>query len=254
MSEENTDSLEVEDQSSPEDATPDDGNQAAAEGESSFLDDYDLGEVPDDVRPVAEATIKRLNAAYTRKRQEDAQAVRDTQQAQTIVDGLLDPDRAPAILQALGLQVPAPDQGDDLGPEFDDPIERIEGLEAKLAERDEVSAAERRIQAENAYVTEQITTLESKLGVEFDDEEVALLYLLADENRDQQGAPDVEAANRLLDAAVAARTTRAAKPRPRVPRRPGQGRAGERQVDLDDPEKRLEAGIAAAMAVRASSD
>lgn len=242
-------------QPSPDDATPEDGNQAADEGsESSFLDDYDLGEVPEEAKPVAEAAIKRLNAAYTRKTQADAQVLRDAEQAQMIVDGLMDPDRAPAIAQALGIQIPAP--GGKVEPdefEFEDPIERIEALEQKLDQQSQVSAAEKRVQAENAYVTEQVESLETKLGVEFVDEEVELLYLLADENRDQNGAPDIEAANRLFDAAVAARHARASKPRPRAPRRPGQGSAAERKVDLDDPEKRLEAGIAAAQATLASS-
>jgi hypothetical protein len=245
------------DQPSPDDADSQvENNGDDAGDEASFLDAYDLGEVTDpQARATAEAYIKRVGAGYTRQRQQDTQAVRKAKEAEAILDGLLDPERQTGVAQALGLTLAQAEAlTDDFADEFVDPNDRIDALEQQLSQQQEVTAAERRAQAENAYVTEQVQTLESKLGAEFVDEEVEALYLFADENRDEKGAPDVEAANRLLDAVVAARMARASKPRPRAPRRPGQGSAGERQVDLDDPEKRLEAGLAAARSVLASSE
>jgi hypothetical protein len=245
--------LDLEDQPSSEDPTLDDENQGDDEGtESSFLDDYDLGDVPEEARPVAEAAIKRLNAAYTRQRQQDAQVVRDAQQSQQIVDGLLDPQTRTGVAEALGLELTQEEEA-ELDDEFGvDPNERIDALEQRLAQKEQLSAAEARTQAENGYVTEQIAGLEQKLGSEFSDEEIELLYLLADEHRDQKGAPDVESAYRILDAVGAGKRAKP-KPKPKV-RRMGGGSAGERQADLSDEEERKEVMLAAWRAAKASSE
>lgn len=240
------------DQPSPDDEHSQTGNQPGGEEEEvpDFLSTYDLGDVPEEARPVAEAAVKRLQAAYTKQRQEDTQAVREAQQAQLIVDGLADPQRAPAILDALGIAPGAEEEEeDDL---FADPNDRIDALEAELAQRDELVQAESRVRAENAHVTQQIESLEDELGAEFTDEEIGLLYMLADENRDAQGNPDVKAAHTVLDAVASTAQQRLIASKKRAPRRMGRGAAADRQVDLTNPEKRRAAMEEAAAAARAS--
>lgn len=252
LNDELEDEEEGEDQSSLDDEHPQDGDQPDDEdAEASFLDAYDLGEVPEEARPVAEAAVKRLQAAYTKQRQSDTEAVREAQQAQLIVDGLADPQRAPAILQALGVSTEIGEEEDDEFA-FADPNDRIDALEAELRQRDQLAEAEGRVQAENALVTEQIEALEDELQAEFTDEEVGLLYMYASEYRDAQGNPDVKAAHKVLDAIAATAQQRLIKSKGRAPRRMGKGAVADRQVDRDNPQERRAAMERAAAAARAS--
>lgn len=227
-------------------------------GESSFLDDYDLGGVPEAAQPAVEAWVKNLQAGYTRQRQADTQAVREAEQAQSIIDGLVNPATRANVAQALGLEL-APEEEEELDDEFDFRDPRVDDLLAKQQQSEQLSAARERIGLENQYVTEQIEGLEDKLGLSedagtaFSDEELSLLYLLADENRDQKGVPSVEAAYRILAAAGSSYRVRATKVRPKPPRRLGGGGAGEQTVDLSDPEARVEAMARAGAAAMASS-
>lgn len=250
------------DQPSPEaiDSPENNGGGEGSQQESSFLDDYDLGEVSDEARPAVEAYVKRLSAGYTRQRQQDAQVVRSAQDAQLIVDALMDPERRGPVAEMLGLDL-SPQEEEDLEEEFDFRDPRVDALLAQQQQDREVSAAEERVKAENAYVTEQIEGLEGRLQrdladpkFEFSDEELEALYLFADEHRNEQGAPDVEAAFRLLEALGGSYHQRASKPRPRPPRRVGGGGAGEQTVDLSDEEKRQEVMARAGAIARASSE
>lgn len=247
--------------SSGDEHSPNEENQPTdGDEESSFLDDYDLGDVPEEARPVAEAAVKRLQSAYTKQRQQDTQAVREASEAQSVVEALTDPQRAPAVLQAL-----YPDQArailDAFGPEagaeeefaFDDPNDRIDALEAQLRQRDEVAQAEDRVRAENAFVTEQINALEDELGTEFTEDEIGLLYMYADEYRDARNRPDVKAAHKVLDGIVATAQQRLIKSKGRAPRRMVKGAAADRQVDLSNPEQRRAAMEQAFAAAQASS-
>jgi hypothetical protein len=244
-----------ENQPSPDDEHSPDGNQQVDEGDEvpDFLGTYDLGDVPEEAKPVAEAAVKRLTAAYTKQRQEDTQAVREAQDAQRIVDALADPQRAPAILQALGVSTGFEEEEDDEFA-FEDPNDRIDALHAEIRQRDEIAQAESRVREENAYVTQQIESLEDKLQTEFTEEEISLLYMLADENRDAQGNPDVKAAHTMLDALAATANQRLIKAKSRAPRAMGKGTVGDRQVDLNDPKARRKLMEAAADAARVSSE
>lgn len=247
---------------SPDGGHSPDGNQAGGEEpESSFLDDYDLGDVPAEARPTAEAAVKRLNAAYTKRRQQDAQVVREAEQSQLIVNGLLNPETQAAVAEKLGLQLAQEEAEAELeDDEFDFRDPRVDGLLAQQEQDRQVTAAVERERAENTYVTEQISKIETRLqkeysnpNIEFSDEEIELLYLLADEHRDQNNVPDVESAYRILDSAGASIGARGPKPRRQAPRRVGGGKAGEQTVDLSDEEARQEAMAAAGAAARASA-
>lgn len=246
---------EDEVQPSPDDEHSPDGNQPGGEEEevsADFLDTYDLGDVPEEARPVAEAAVKRLQSAYTKQRQQDTQAVREAQQAQLIVDGLADPLRAPAILQALGVNPTGEFDEEEDDEFFADPNDRVDALEAQLAQRDQIAQAEERARAENTQVTQQIEKLEDDLQTEFTDDEIGLLYMYADEYRDAGGNPDVAAAHKVLDAIASTAQQRLIKAKGRAPRRMGKGAVADRQVDLNNPEKRRAAMERAAESARAS--
>jgi hypothetical protein len=249
--------LEDEDQPSLDEPTLEE-NQGDDEGETaSFLDAYDLGDVPEEARPVAEATIKRLNAAYTRQRQEDTQVVREAQQAEQILDGLLDPQRRDGVAKALGLELTQREE-EELDDEFELRDPRVDQLKAEWDQERQVTAAEKRVAAENAFVTEEVEKLQGKLDREFSDEELDVLLALSfsDQYRDERGVPSVESAFRVLDAAIAggkAAPKPKPKPKPKA-RRMGGGSAGERTVDLSDPEARKEVMLAAWRHAKASSE
>jgi len=241
----------------PDDEHPQNGDQPGAEEEEvpDFLGAYDLGDVPPEARPVAEATVKRLTAAYTKQRQEDTQAVRNAQAWQEVVEGLQDPELAPGIAQRLGLQLgDVEDDEIDLGFEDHDPHERIDLLEGQLAERDQLDQARQLVAQENNSVADQLEELEKTLDMDFSEEEVANLYMLADEHRNAQGEPDLKAALKVHEGTVAAAQQRIAKAKLKAPLRMARGRAGTRQVDLkkETPEERKERMAAAVDAVAAS--
>jgi hypothetical protein len=259
MSDEYTGTPESEEQPSHDGAdSQHENNGGGEEPLASFLDAYDLGEVDDpQARAVAESFVKRVNAGYTRQRQEDTQAIRDAQQAQTIVDGLMDPRSQAEVARLLGLQLAQEEADDELDEDFELRDPRYDALKAEFDQDRSVRLAEQRQQLENQYITGEVWAIEQELGVEFSEDELDALEALVEQVRDQNGAPDVRGAFRILDAAGSAYHTRASKPRPpkpRAPRRPGGGSAGERTVDLSDPEARREVMLAAARHLRASSE
>ncbi len=239
----------------PDTGTEEGGDQPGGDEAEAFTDAYNPDELPDEVRPVYEAAYKRLQSDYTKKRQTDAEQVREAQAAQRIVEGLQDPQTAPAILQAIGVPLGEEDDEFDLS-EFEetDPNERITALEQQLAQRDELSQQQAAVQAENQYVGEQIAALEDELDVEFTDDEIGLLYIYADEHRDEQNAPDVKAAHKVLDNIATVAQQRLVKGKLKAPRRVGQGAAADRKVERKDPKQRLKAMEEAADAVRASAE
>ncbi|HEX6456237.1 MAG TPA: hypothetical protein VF009_06925 [Solirubrobacterales bacterium] len=239
---------------SPEPGAEVGGDQPGGEEPEAFTDAYNPDDLPDEVRPVYEAAYKRLQSDYTKKRQTDAEQVREAQAAQRIVEGLQDPQRAPAILQALEVPTGEEDEFDLSEFEEPDPNERINLLEAQLAQQAEMSQQQAAVQAENRYVGEQIAALEDELDVEFTDDEIGLLYMYADEYRDENNAPDVKAAHRVLDAIATTAQQRLVKGKAGAPRRMGQGTAARTKVDLKDPNQRLKAMEEAADATRASAE
>jgi len=222
----------------------------------SFLDEYDLGEVPEEGREAVEAHIKRISGAYTRQRQQDTQAIRDAKQHEEIVQGLLNPQTQASVAQALGLP---------LGQEYEDALyeddefgvdpavqEQLDAMRGELSQRDELAAAAEAEQAENLQIAEGLEQIERQTGTELTDEEVDVLTALAEEHPDENGVPDVQAGFRALDAIVAGRIQgmRTRKP----PRRTGSGGPGNPKVDLNDPDQQMEAMEAAVAAARASGE
>lgn len=224
--------------------------------EDSFTESYDPASVPAEVRPQLEAAYNLMRADYTRKRQADAESVREAQQAMTILEGLQDPERAPEILRILGIDVnPQGPQQDPFEDSYDyvDPNERIDQLQAQLAQRDEYAQMQAAEEAEDAYVAEQIESLEGQLNRQFSDEEIGLLYLYADQNRDVNGIPDVQAASALLDGVFATRQKEMLSPKANAPRTPGQGRAASRNIDTSTEEGMLKLAEQVAEEAMASS-
>jgi len=234
-------------------------DQPVTTDEESFTDSYDPESVPEELRPQLELAYKQLQGDYTKKRQSDSATVKEAEQARQIVQGLQDPERAPEILRILGWDLDEEDE-DTNDYEQDgplDPNDRIDALEAQLTEREQLAQQQQQLaeaqqaeEAEDLYVAEQIDSLESSLKREFSQDEVNLLYLYADEYRDETGRPNVNAAHTVLDGIIASRQKEMLTPKASAPRQLSQGQPAARQLDHSTEEGRMKAmEQAAAMAM-----
>ncbi len=254
---------ENEETQPPPEGDPAGGEEKPAEDNAneeipSFLDEYDLGEVPDEGREVVEAYIKRIGGAYTRQRQEDTKVVREARQYQEVVEGLMNPQTRAQVAHELG--IPLAQAEEEFGgfddDEFfeDDPMTQIGELRTELQRRDEAAEAERAVEEENVQIANGIEALERQQGVEFSDEEIDLLTMYAEEFRDGDDNPDVAAAYKVFDAVVSGRLQQMTKRKSEVPRRMGRGAAASKKVDLTDEAQQLDAMERAVAAARASRE
>lgn len=254
-----------EDQPSP-DENPEGAAEAPdnpAEESPSFLDEYNVGEIADpEARAVAESYVKRVGGAYTRQRQADSQTVQEAQQYEEIVQGLMDPAKAPAIAEALGIDLGQAEEtfpgGEDFGFDEADPNEIAAALrqefQGALSQRDQALEAQQVEQAETVHIAEGIERLEDKSGLNFSEEEIDYLSEQAERIRDGQGNPDVGAAFRLLESLASNAQNRLIKRKTGVPRRMGKGVPANEKVDLTDETQRRAAMAQAAAVYRASGE
>lgn len=236
----------------------DDPNQPGGEEES--FTDFDLDSLEGDARQAAEAAQRRMQADYTRKTQELSQRGQEAAQYQAIVDGLFDPERAPEILRILGIEAGSGSEEDDLLTEddlygsdktqqqLDEMREQIQARDAALEEREITDQ-------EDQQIAEQIESWESSQDEQLSKDEIAFVYLYADELRDEQGQPNVKAAIDLLEGIVANRQQQwiASK---KAPRRVAPGKSASRQVDLpnETTEDRVKRMAEAAEAARGTAE
>lgn len=252
---EDDDETGTDDEPNPDGDHSQDGNQGADEETESFTD-FDLDSLPPEARAAAEAAEKRMQADYTRKTQELSEKSREAAQFQAIVEGLEDPQRAPEILRILGVTPQEEDEwlaGDEeFGP---DPNERIDQLERALVEREQVLESRQIQETEDQSIAEQIEAWENEHDEQFSKQEIAFLYLYADEFRDEKGAPNAKAAIDLLEGIVADRQQRWIESK-QAPRRMRTGKSASRQVDLstETKEDRVKRMAEAAEAARGTAE
>lgn len=250
-----------EEEPNPDDDHSDDNPNPDDAGDAESFTDFDLDSLPQEARAAAEAAQKRMQADYTRKTQESSRISQEAKQYQAIVEGLEDPERRPEILRIL-----APDDerlapGDE---EWFDDVEldesaalkeRIDQLESHLVERDQVLESRQIAEAEDQEIAEQIESWENENEHQFSKEEIAFLYLYADEFRGEDGNPDVKAAIDLLEGIVATRQQGWIESK-KAPRRMRPGKSASQQVDLstETQEERVKRMAEAAEAARGAGE
>lgn len=245
-----------EDEPNPDDDhSGDNPNPDDDGGEESFTD-FDLSSLPQEARAAAEAAQKRMQADYTRKTQEISQRSQEAGQYQAIVEGLEDPERAPEILRILGIDVGDEDEDWLLDEEElygPDPNQRVDELERRLAESEEIGQTRQIEEAEDHAIAEQIEGWEKEHDFALSPEEIAFVYLYADEYRGEDGTPNAKAAIDLLEGIVAGRQQQWIESK-KAPRRMPRGKAASRQVDLstETKEDRITRMAEAAEAARGS--
>lgn len=227
------------------------------EGAEESFTDFDLDSLEGDARKAAEAAQRRMQADYTRKTQELSQRSQEAGQYEAIVQGLLDPERAPEILRILNIDVAGNE--DDLLNEDDlygpDPNERLDEMQRQIEERDRALEEREISDQEDGQIAEQIESWENDQDHQLSKDEIAFVYLYADELRDEQGQPNVKAAIDLLEGIVATRQQQWIESK-KAPRRARPGKAASRQVDLpnETTEDRVKRMAEAAEAARGNAE
>lgn len=192
------------------------------ETEDGTRDEPDAPDTPDESQVDYEQRYNDLRPEYDR-----------SQQVLAALQGRHGPDAQAEVAEALGLQ-----QGEETEPddEYDDPEERIERLESYLAEQEQYAERDALQQAEAHWLTDNLSQLEKKEGVELSDDERDIIKAVATANRFEDDQPDIEGAYKRHVAAAEAQHKRylASKQAPKV----GVGTAGQKKIDLSDPDIR----------------
>lgn len=240
---------------------PDTG-QAETGQEESFIDSFNLDNVPADARPQVEALQKEWQGKYTQTRQaekaEVEEARRDAEQYEAIIDGLRDPQTRQQylsflgisqdeLLQAFGLEMV--DEGGD--PEFEeddvfrDP--RVDALLAQKQQQEQEAAAEAQLIGEANYIDQELQVIEEQAKVEFDDEEASFLATYARSHPDKLGRADVRGAYKHLKGMLDKRQQKWIESRKDTnPAGATGGVPASPTVDLSTREGRIQAGREAA--------
>lgn len=251
-------STDAEETSAPE------GTEAPAEDatDESFTT-FNIADVPEEYRPHVEQIHRQLQSDYTKKRQSEAERVRQAESALAFVDALQSEEQRAdalkqiadafgpeAVLDALGFEIDdpdAPDVGqatelDDV--DTDDPIARLEAqIHALQAEREverqqQQTAQEQQQEQElldriDEHVTSEIDALTSIHGeISEDEEELIVGHALANLPPDANGMPQIRKAYESLNGVWNARQKRWAKSKETTHVAPG-GTAATQVPDLD---------------------
>lgn len=253
------------------------GGGAEPGSEEEFLGSFDLNSVPPEARPHVEALQKDWQGQYTQRRQaesaEVAEARREVEQSQALIQGLRDPATMPHYLQLMGIDlsdpqtlellgVQAPARG---GSEIDDELRQLleeddEGelkarLDALEGER-QTEKQEREAQAVEDALDEladtELERIEGEWDRELDEYEDAIIRQRAEATPGPDGLPDYEAAAALLKGWLAQREEQWAEQRSQPGRGAPGGRPGGKALDVNKPEERAEIGLASAEAALAS--
>lgn len=190
-------------------------------------------ETPEDVN--WQERYENLHPEFTRKSQELADYER-------LFEALQDPEQAPELLEQLGYQ--PVDDNEEFDEEGYDPYEELRGevealKEARTAEEQE-AAQEDFLEAEFAYIDDQLAGLEQEAGRKLGEDEATTVGQLAQQMRNEQGIPDVKGAFQRLDGLSKARQSeyvqgkREALPAP-------YGQPGSEKVNLRDDQARRRA-------------
>jgi hypothetical protein len=201
--------------------TPEETTGAPTEGTSEDQSQVDWPKRYDDLR-----------AEFNRDKQRLAEY-------EQFLDTLRDPESQPEALEALGFQLAEDDEQED-EEEFKDPYEeRLLALEETLSERSEQEQEQQLVEAEDAFISQQIDTISGSKSQEFSDEEIQLIGDLSQVMRDDKGLPDVGAAyERIYGQLLPQKTQEYLKSKRAA--RPGSGQSAEHKPNLDNERERVE--------------
>ena len=253
------------------------GGGAEPGSEEEFIGSFDLDSVDPAARPAVEALQKDWQGQYTQRRQADraevAEARREAEQFQALIEGLRNPATMPHYLQLMDIDlsdpqtlellgVQAPARG---GGEVDDELRQLlEGededeLEARLATLEgerQTEKQEREAQAVEDALDEladtELEKIEGEWGRELDEYEDAIIRQRAEATPGPDGLPDYESAAALLKSWLATREQSWAEQRSQPGRGAPGGRPGGKALDVNKDEDRPEIGLASAEAALAS--
>lgn len=245
--------------------------------EEEFLGSFDLDSVPPEARPHVEALQKDWQGQYTQRRQaesaEVAEARREVEQSQALIQGLRDPATMPHYLQLMGIDlsdpqtlellgVQAPARGggdidDELRQLLEDGDEneleaRLAAIEGERANEAQAREAEQIEQALDDLADNELERIEGEWGRDLDEYEDAIIRQRAEATPGPDGLPDYEAAAALLKGWLTQREQQWAEQRSQPGRGAPGGRPGGKALDVNKPEERAEIGLASAEAALAS--
>jgi hypothetical protein len=154
----------------------------------------------------------------------------------TAAEGHQGPEAQMQALRQLGVEVEMAEAQEADDPEWTDPDERIDQLEAKLAEREEAEQEAHFQQLEEGYIDSTLSEIEGKEDLKLSDAETKIVVTGALANRLEDGRPDLQGAFDDLKGvrSAAAEAYRASKKASAPPI----GSAGEEKIDFRDPDAR----------------
>lgn len=241
---------------------PEGGNQ-----EEFFVDSFNLDNVPPEARPHVEALQKEWQGEYTKRRQaeaaEIAEAKREAEQSQALIEGLRDPATArhywslmgidlsdPEVLESLGISAPGEQVDKELLDLLDDDETAVESrLEKIEREREEEVQAKKESAMEQALddlADQQLEKIEQAWGRELDEDEDFFIRSRAEANPGPDGLPDYESAAALLKGFLGRREQEFAQKRSEPGRGAPGGKPGGKALDPNNEEDRLALAAAAA--------
>jgi len=253
------------------------GGGAEPGSEEEFLGSFDLDGVDPAARPAVEALQREWQGNYTQRRQADraevAEARREAEQSQALIEGLRNPATMPHYLQLMGIDlsdpqtlellgVEAPARGggevdDELrqlleGDDEDELKARLDALEGERQTEKQEREAQQVEDALDELADTELERIEGEWGRELDEYEDAIIRQRAEATPGPDGLPDYESAAALLKSWLASREQSWAEQRSQPGRGAPGGRPGGKALDVNKDEDRAEIGLASAEAALAS--
>lgn len=247
------------------------GEPGGGSEEESFIDSFDLDSVPPEARPHVEALQREWQGNYTQRRQADRQEVaearREAEESQALIEGLRDPATMPhylrlmdidlndpQVLEMLGIDVPGGGEDEELRGllDEDDVEDRVERIERERAEERQENEAQAMEQALDDLADQELERIEEAWGRELDEDEDAFIRHRAEAAPGPDGLPDYESAAKTLKSWLGRREQDWAKRRSEPGRGGTGGKPGGKALDPTKDEDRLQLGAAAAERAMAS--
>lgn len=238
------------------------------DGPESFTD-FDPSQVPEDAdHEWLARRYEQMQGDYSRKTMELSDGRREAEESQALIEGLRDPETMPHYLRLLGVDLtnpeqlqqlginvgPATDELDDLLGEDDelDPDERINQLEALMAQEREEAETAAEEAALDDLADQELERIEGQWDRKLDEDEDMFVRHHAENNPGPDGLPDYAGAAKVLKGWLGRREQEFAKRRQEPGRGAPGGKPGGKALDLSKEEDRVAAGAAAAERALAS--
>lgn len=220
-----------------------DAPPVSGEGASESFTD-----VSGDLPPELEARYKSMQADYTRKTQEIAELRREAEAATEFFNALSDEEmRDDALRQlaeyvgpetlaaAAGFEVADEDNLEPDFSEFEEKVSdpRVDQLAAEWESYKEAQQEQAILQEIEGFTDSEM----SRLGIEDEAEQRAVLSIAATMDLDREGFPQLEAAHQMLSDLYGTKQKEWIGSK-KAPRQPLQGAQGEEGIDFSDEDQR----------------